>query len=342
MNKNQFIGLLGLCSISASSMAAGQLNIYNWSGYTPPELVKKFEIEFDVTVTVDSYDSDETLLAKLQQGGAGYDIAVTGNVMLPIIIEQGLAENIDASSMPEYANVIDKLAKPAWDSTGSYSVPWQWGTTSFAVDTAVVDLPTSFSALFEPQGKAQGKVNMFDSAANVIAQASIYLGISQCTEEVAELQKVADLLKRQKPHVRSYSSKAGAIREQLVAGEIVMSPLWSGSTMKARELRSDISYVYPKEGVLAWVDNVFVPKGAKNPENAKAFIAFIARPENAAIISNSLKYQNGIKGANDLMDADLKAAPELNPPADVKMVFSQTCSEKTIKMHDRIWLNLLK
>ena len=50
--------------ISASANAAGELFIYNWTEYTPPELVEKFEKETGIKVSVDTYDSNETLLAK--------------------------------------------------------------------------------------------------------------------------------------------------------------------------------------------------------------------------------------------------------------------------------------
>lgn len=340
--KLKLTAMAAILGLAGPALAEGELNIYNWSGYISPDLVAKFEEQAGVTVNVDSYDSEETLLAKLQQGGAGYDIAIASHAMMPILIEKGLAQNVAISSAPEYANVVDDLRNPEWDPTGEYSVPWQWGSTNFAIDTAAAAMPDSFSVLFEPSAELQGKINMFDNASDVIAQASIYLGVPLCSADAGELQKVMDLLLAQKPHVRSYSSKAGAIREQLVAGEIVASPLWSGSTMRARELRSDIQYVFPKEGILAWVDNAFVPTGAKNVDTAKAFLTFLLAAENAAMNTNYLKYQNGITGSEEFVDAALRDAPEMNPPAGVPLMFKPTCSEDVIKLQDRIWTNLLK
>ena len=63
---------------SLNAFAAGKLNLYNWADYTPDELIKKFESETGIQVIVDTYDSNETLLAKLQASGgsSGYDLAV--------------------------------------------------------------------------------------------------------------------------------------------------------------------------------------------------------------------------------------------------------------------------
>ena len=79
--KKRMVGWVKLTALTAGSILAlgasaeGQLNIYNWSDYTPPDLVEKFEQETGITVTVDTYDSNETLLAKLQSGATGYDLA---------------------------------------------------------------------------------------------------------------------------------------------------------------------------------------------------------------------------------------------------------------------------
>lgn len=343
MKASLFAALACSASLAATIAAAeGSLNLYNYSGYISEDMVKKFEEKYDVKVTSDSYDSEETLLAKLKLGGAGYDFAVGSQAILPIIIAEGLAENIGASAMPGYANVIPDLQKPEWDPTGEYSIPYQWGTTNFAIDTAIVPATDSLKTLYEPDAALAGKINMLDSSSEVIAQASIYLGVPQCSEDPDEMQKVADLLTAQKPAVRSYSSKAGAIRDQLVAGEIAMSPLFSGSTMRGRELKPSIAYVYPKEGSLAWVDSAFVPKGAQNLENAKLFIAFLLEAENAAMNTNFLKYPSGIAGAEAFYDAAIKDAPEMATPASSPLVFKQACGEAAVKLQDLVWTNLMK
>ena len=61
---------------ATGAQAEGQLNIYNWGNYTSPELIEKFEREFNVEVTITDYDSNDTALAKIRQGGHGFDIVV--------------------------------------------------------------------------------------------------------------------------------------------------------------------------------------------------------------------------------------------------------------------------
>ena len=121
-----------------------------------------------------------------------------------------------------------------------------------------------------------------------------------------------------------------------------MSLFWGGSSLRAREMKPSLKYLYPKEGVMAWVDNLVIPKGSKNPDAARQFIAFMSQPENSAITQNFLKHQSPIKGTDAFLDPSLKDAPELHIPEGTKVVFSKTCGEGAIRLADRLWTNLMR
>ena len=139
MNRYILIGaVMAALTIGTSSVrTAGDLFLYNWTDYTAPDLVEKFESETGIKVTLDTYDSNETLLAKLKQGGGGYDIVVPSHNFVEILIKENLIQRINAKSLPGYDNIDAKWQGPAWDPGNEYTVPWQWGTTSFTVDSAV-------------------------------------------------------------------------------------------------------------------------------------------------------------------------------------------------------------
>ena len=337
------LGTSLLLSLPLAVQAAEKLNVVSWSGYFSPEILAKFQKQTGIEVTVDSYDSNETLLAKLKQGGTGYDVAIPSHQFIPILIKEQLLERFDPAKQPYYASVVDNLKNPTWDPEGAYSVPFIWGTTSVVLNGERYKGPSdSYKVLYEPPAELQGRINMFDSVSEVIDMASLYLNIPLCSEDPKQMQQILGLLKAQKPFVKTYSSKAGAIRENLAAGEIDMSMFWGGSSMRAREMKPGLKYLYPKEGVLAWVDNMVIPKGSKNPANAKAFIAFLSQPDNAAMTQNFLKHQSPIKGVEPFLDASLKDAPELHIPEGTKVVFSKTCGEGAIRLADRIWTNLMR
>jgi len=328
---------------SSAALAAGQVNIFSWSGTFAPEALKKFEAETGIKPTIDAYDSNETLLAKLKQGGSGYDLISPTHDFVPILIKEGLLTAFNPAGEPYYNNLVDDLKKPAWDAEGLYTMPYYWGTTSFGFDSAVYNGEAdSYSTLFNPPKVLQGKINMFDSPSEIMSLASLHLGFPLCTEDSKQAQQILNLLKAQKPFVKTYSSKAGSIRENLIAGELAMSTVWGGSFLRARESRASLKYIYPKEGVLAWVEGLAIPKDARNPENAKKLIAFLSQPEVSAMTQAFLKHQSPIKGTDPYLDPSLQGAPELHIPADAKLVFSQTCGEAAIRLADRVWTNLMR
>ena len=322
------------------AMAAGDLYIYTWGEYTPPELVTKFEKEFDLKVHIDTFDSMETMLAKLRSGAGGYDIVVAGDATVQVMVSEGMVEKIDVNAMANYANVEDKWKDVYWDSGRSYSAPWAWGSTALIVDTEQVkgDLNT-LSVLFNPADNVKGRINMLRDMNDVINMAQRYLGLPRCNDKQEDMAKVLELLVAQKAWVKSYNSE---FKEPMVSGESIASMGWNGYSMRAREEKPTLAYIYPKEGYTGWMDNLVVPKGAPNLENAKHFVNFMMAPENAAMVTNYAKYSNGIKGSDAFVDAALKGAPELTPPADAPVPeFIPTCSPESVKLYDRVWTKLL-
>ena len=93
---NFFVYSFVISLFSLNAFAAGKLNLYNWADYTPDELIKKFETETGIQVIVDTYDSNETLLAKLQASGgsSGYDLAVPSQHFVDIMIKEGLLAKV--------------------------------------------------------------------------------------------------------------------------------------------------------------------------------------------------------------------------------------------------------
>ena len=69
--------LLAALLLSPLAHAAEEkvLNLYNWSDYFAPDTLAQFQKETGIKVRYDSYDSDETLQAKLLTGNSGYDLA---------------------------------------------------------------------------------------------------------------------------------------------------------------------------------------------------------------------------------------------------------------------------
>jgi uncharacterized protein (TIGR02145 family) len=100
----------------SAALAEGELHIYNWGDYTNPKLIEKFEKQFNVKVSLDEYDSNETMLAKVRAGNSGYDIVVPSDYTVKIMIDEGLLEKTEPNTMPNYKNMDPRFTDIYWDS----------------------------------------------------------------------------------------------------------------------------------------------------------------------------------------------------------------------------------
>lgn len=340
--KRTFIALGSSLLLSSAASAAGQLNLYNWSDYMPQDLLDKFSAKYDVRVVQDTYDSNETLLAKLKSGVTGYDVAVPGDYMIAIMIKEGLLEEISPADLSNFTNIKPELIDVYFDPGRKYSIPYQYGTTSFMVNTDDYkgDIDT-LKILFDTPEELKGKINMFRDVNDVINSALRYKGFSTCNNNRAELKEVNDLLLSSKNNWLSLMSDGA--REMLVSGDASVSMIWNGMGLRARMEKPNLQYAYPKEGMSAWADNAVILKGSENVENAKLFMNFLLEPENAAALTNFAGYTAGVKGTEPYLNEKFKDALELNPPEHAPVAeFVPPCDPEVVKLYDRVWTNLLK
>jgi spermidine/putrescine transport system substrate-binding protein len=339
MNPKWLTGMFALLLIARSAMAAGELHIYNWGNYTNPKLIEKFQKETGITVTLDSYDSNETMLSNVRAGGTGYDIVVPSDYTVKIMIEEGLLAETHPNEMPNYKYIRPEAADVYWDRGRHYTVPWAFGTTSFAVNTAkyLGDIDT-YAILFDPPQELRGRINMLDDENTVIHAAERYLGLPRCGADPANLKKVNDLLQKAKAYWHTFSYD---VIPKMTAGDVDVSEIWNGSSYRARQLVPTIKYAYPREGIEGFMDNVAVLKDAPDMENAKAFQNFLMLPENAALISAFAGFDNGIIGASNFLPPDFVESPEMKaPPGAPKPEFVPPCPKEVLENYNRIWANL--
>lgn len=329
-------------NLAAQADEPKELFFYNWTDYYPVELLEKFEKETGIKVTMDGYDSNETLLAKLQAGGAAYDVIVPSHSIMRTLIEQNLLLEIDASKLANFQHVKPAFRDPSFDPGRKFSAPYLWGTTGFAYDSARVSggkLDDSWKEFFEPRPELSGQVAALDTSSSVINAASHYLGVDECSENPQDAKRILELLEKQKTHLKMYSSDNTV--DRMASGEVIMMQNWNGSTARATLQKSTIKYVYPREGVAMFQDNFAVPISAPHPGNAKIFINWMMKPENAAAVSNAIAYSNGIE-SDRLLEAKWQVMDAINMPEEfgARLRLEKECSNKARELQDRIWSRL--
>ncbi len=316
----------------ASSTEEKVLNIYNWPDYIAKDMVANFEKESGIKVNYQTFENNEALQAKLVAGNSGYDLVVPGAVFAKSQIEGGLLMKLDKSKVVNYSNldpdIMGKLA--GVDPGNAYLVPWAWSYTTVGINKAQVakalgatPMPdNAWELVFNPEYTARLKscgIAFLDSPTEVIPPAMLFLGKDPYSSDPADHKAAGDMLAKVRPHVRLFSS---TMIDDLAGGKACVALGWAGdmNIAKARAVENkngnEVVVLIPKTGALAFFDNLAIPKDAKHPGNALAFINYFLKPEVSASLTNEISYPTANKAslgavkpeiANDItvfLDAD--------------------------------------
>lgn len=75
--------------------AAGEeqvLNLFSWADNFDPEVIAEFEKQYNCKVNYDVFANNEELLAKIQAGGAQYDVIQPSDYMVATMLKLDLLE----------------------------------------------------------------------------------------------------------------------------------------------------------------------------------------------------------------------------------------------------------
>ncbi|MCC5925045.1 MAG: spermidine/putrescine ABC transporter substrate-binding protein [Bacteroidetes bacterium] len=312
-----------------------RLNFYNWSYYIADETIPDFEREFGVRVRYDNFSSNSELLAKLQAGASGYDLAVPSDYMVQIMINLELLQPLRTENIPNLENIQSRFRNLPFDPDNRYSIPYQWGTTGIAINTRFVTEEVDSWGVFWDE-RYRGRISILDDMRSGLVPALKLLGYSVNTRDEAELREARDLMFEQKPLVRTYSSET--YMDLLKSGDIWIAQGWSGDIYQVTRENPDVIFIIPKEGSYVWVDNLVIPKGAPNRTTAEAFINYLLRPQVSAAISNYTGYSSPNRAALPLINPDLLADTSMYPPDDVmdRLEFLEDVGQATL-LYNRMW-----
>ncbi len=312
------------------------LNVYNWGDYIDPSLITKFEKETGIKVNYNTYDTNETMYAKVKSGSSDYDIVVPSDYMVEKMIKQGLLEKIDFNNIPNYKYIGKQFKHLSYDPTDEYSVPYMWGTIGIAYNSKYIKSPiTSWKDLWNPKYKDQ--IVMFDSMRDSMAIALKTLGYSMNSTNPEQIKEAGELLRKQKPLVLAYF--VDEVKDAILSGEATIAPVWSGDAAYMMSEDPDIKYVIPKEGSNEWFDALCIPKGAKHKKEAEMFINFLCNPENALTNVEYIGYQTPIPETYEMLPEDIKK--EYPSEAELKNCQIYTdLNQKTLDLYDEEWIKL--
>jgi putrescine transport system substrate-binding protein len=345
-----------LCLFAGPGAAQKQrvLNVYNWSDYVDPQVLQDFTKETGIKLRYDTFDSNDTLEAKLLAGKSGYDVVVPTAYFLQRQVKAGLFQKLDKSKLPNLTHVWPAIAErlAVYDPGNEHAVNYMWGTTGIGYNVKKAKqilggaVPDSWDNVFKPENLAKFKdcgVMMLDSADDIVPAALHYLGLDPNATAQADLDKAAELLAKVRPYVRKFHSSE--YLTALASGEICLVVGWSGDIKQAQkraaEAKGDVEvgYAIPKTGAQMFFDNFAIPKDAKNVAEAHEFINYMLRPDVAAKNTNLVSFPNGNLASQKLIDPAILNDKTVYPDDEtLKRLYTVTARDsKSQRALNRLW-----
>lgn len=325
----------------------GELFIFNWEGYIHPDVIPAFEKDYGVTVTYDTFPGNEALLAKLQGGGADYDVVFPTHNFIPIHVAQNLFAPLNHDNLPLMKNVIPKFLDTEFDPGNKHSLPYLWGMTALSHNTKYTEgdpNTDSWALMFESGPKRySGQLAFTDEREEVIATALAYLGYSVNSRSEKELREAGKVLMEIKPHVKAFYPGA-EMTKALIQEDVIVGHEWNGEVVQAHEENPAVQWLLPKEGGTAWFDNMAIPKVAPHKFTAETFLNYMLRSDVAAKNAEYGGYATTNQVAVEKhVPKELTQNPAIYPTEDelARLEFLAVIPDDILPIYNDIWTRLL-
>ena len=283
-------GLLSLAAVAAASSCGkpgSVLHIYSWADYIKPDIVRRFERAHDCRVVIDTFDSNESMYAKLKAGASGYDLLVPSSYMVSLMHAQGMLRPLDHALLPNLVHVDPEYLRIAIDGTMDHSVPYMVVNTGLAyLKSRVKDFVPSW-AMFD-RADLKGRMTMLNDMRETIGAGLKSLGHSLNSTDPKELGEARDVVLRWKANIAKFENEQ--YKTGIASGEFLLVHSYSGDILQVRRENPDVAFAIPREGTAISVDDLVIPKGAREIALTHAFIDFLHDPAVAAENSAFLSY----------------------------------------------------
>lgn len=320
------------------------INVYNWGEYIANgsddslDINKAFTEATGIGVNYTTFDTNESLYAKLASGGADYDVIIPSDYMVSKLISEGMLAELNFDNIPNFEYIDEEFVNPDYDPDNLYSVPYTWGLVGIFYNKDYVEEPTSWDVFWNED--YSGKILMFDNPRDAFAIAEAYLGFSINTEDETELQEAAMKLKEQKTLVQAYVMDQ--IFDKMESGEAWIAPYYSGDAAILVDENDNIGFVYPEEGTNYFVDAMCVPITSQYQSQAEAYINFLTEPEIAAANMDYVGYATPITAAKEYLDPEVLENEIFYPSEEVianTEVFVNLSDDTSVLM-DQLWVEV--
>lgn len=325
----------GSDAATAPAPSSGAINLYTWEGMFPPEVLESFTAETGIKVNFSSFDSDETMLAKLEAAkGGDYDVVIADDYIIELAIQQNLVQKLNKEQIPNIGNINPIFQGQFFDPTDEYTVPYGSGVQTIVYNPTTVDIDIKgYADLWNPA--LADNLAVIGNYRVINGMALKVLGESYNTTDLATIEAAGKKMLELAPNIRLI--KDDNVQDDLISGEVSAAVMYTSQVTQACLANPDLKVVYPTEGIGFGVMAQFIPVNAPNAAGAHAFINYILTPEVAKQSFEALSYYCTNSAADDLIDPAYQSFLTLPDDFSGETEMIRNISAEADEAHVKAW-----
>ncbi|WP_413875125.1 ABC transporter substrate-binding protein [Albidovulum sp.] len=317
------LGVVALPTLAKRTMAASadQATYFTWGGFDIPEFFKPYVAKYGDLPNFATYGGSEEGLTKIR-GGFVVDVAHPCNSSMPRWAESGFFQPIDTSRLSNWPDIIPELVDlegNAAEAGNVWMAPFEWGQTSITYRTDLFELQGEESWDMLWDDRYSGRLGSLASAGDAWWCAAIKAGVPFGELHTPEaIAKVAEVLRAQRPLIRTYTDDTSSLEQALAAGELVAAMTWSSSATALKSQGVPIRFAQTKEGGLGYVCGVMIHKDAPHLDRAYDIVDSLLGVDAGQFVISEYGYgHSNAKSFAAFDTAELADKGLSNNPADI-------------------------
>lgn len=337
-----WLGVVLVMILSLPIFAAEHVvNIYGWSGEVPQSAIHQFEKETGIKVNISTYENNEVMYSKLRANkNAGYDLVMPSSYFVDRMRRQNMLETIDKTKLPNWKNLNPQLINPVYDPGSQYSMPFLWGVSGMFVNTHYHPAHNvgKWADLWQPEYKNQ--LLVLDDTREMFSMSLLSLGYSANDQNPEHIKAAFVHLQALMKNVRVFSSDA--VASILIDEDATIGMAWNGDVFKSSTENPNVTFIYPKEGFVIWVDTFAIPVNAPHKDEAYTFLNFILRPDIGKAVAEYTTFPIANQAGQKLLPASIRNNPTIYPPKSIlkRGQFQTDLRDDTLALYEKYWEEL--
>lgn len=320
------------------------LNVYNWGLYISDgsdesvDVISAFEELTGIKVNYTTFDTNESMYAKLKSGGASYDVIFPSDYMLGKMANEGMLLPLNKENIPNLAGVSELYLDKEYDPGNVYSVPYMWCMVGITYNKDMVDeadLEQGWNLLWDP--RYTGQILQFNNSRDCFAMALKTLGRSMNPTSTQDIDDALVKLQEQKPLVQAYVMDE--VFDKMEGGEAALAPYYTGDGLTMIAENPSLGMFIPEEGTLQCVDAMCIPASSQNQEAAEMFINYMCEVDVALQNALFIQYTSPVEAVRELLPAELRDSELMYPdPALIeRSEYPSVISDELNSAMDMAW-----